>query len=85
MGGPSCPPPSPMTDGSHKKPMSNRVKVLRLHMAMAKKQSEYIPQKLHMKVLITSCHSLYKLTSTGQKSDTSLKWDRWNMQIISKK
>ena len=36
------------------------VKVLRLHMAMAKKQSEYIPQKPHVKVQHTSCHTLYK-------------------------
>ena len=36
------------------------VKLLRLHMAMAKKQSEYIPQKPHVKVHHTSCHTLYK-------------------------
>ena len=29
-------------------------------MAMAKKQSEYIPQKAHVKVHHTSCHTLYK-------------------------
>ena len=28
-------------------------------MAMAKKQSEYIPQKPHVKVHHTSCHTLY--------------------------
>ena len=37
------------------------VKVLRLHMAMAKKQNEYIPQKPHANVHHTSCHTLYKL------------------------
>ena len=36
------------------------VKVLRLHMAMAKRQSEYIPQKPHVKVHHTSSHTLYK-------------------------
>ena len=41
------------------------VKVLRLHMAMAKNKSEYIPQKPHVKVQHTSCHTLYKLTTTG--------------------
>ena len=40
-------------------------KVLRLHMAMAKKQSEYILQKPHVKVRHTSCHTLYKLTTAG--------------------
>ena len=30
-------------------------------MAMAKKQSEYIPQKPHVKVHHTSCYTLYKL------------------------
>ena len=39
--------------------------VLRLHMAMAKKQSEYIPQKPHVKVQHTSCHTLYKLTTAS--------------------
>ena len=55
------------------------VKVLRLHMAMAKKQSEYIPQKPHVKVHYTSCHTPYKLTTAGKKSDIALKWGRWNM------
>ena len=41
------------------------VKILRLHMAMAKMQSEYIPQKPHVKVQHTSCHTLYKLTTAG--------------------
>ena len=41
------------------------ITLLRLHMAIAKKQSEYIPQKPHVKVLHTSCHTLYKLTTAG--------------------
>ena len=47
-------------------------------MAMAKKQSEHIPQKPHAKVQHTSCHTLYKLITAGQKSNTALKWDRRN-------
>ena len=34
-------------------------------MAVAKKQSEYITQKPHVKVHHTSCHTLYKLTTAG--------------------
>ena len=33
-------------------------KVLKLHMAITKKESEYIPQKPHVKVHNTSCHAL---------------------------
>ena len=34
-------------------------------MAMAEKQNEYIPQKPHVRVQHTPCHTLYKLTTAG--------------------
>ena len=36
-------------------------------MGMATKQSEYIPQKPHVKFQHTSCRTLYKLTTAGSE------------------
>ena len=54
-------PPEGTSHATYLRARSNAcVKVLRLHMAVDKKQSEYIPQKPHVKVHHTSCHTLYK-------------------------